>query len=613
MRKKKFALLMMSLMLSSCTSLDAKAGKKYAALSDTENRICTLGALGTRPEYKTNYMPLGFYGNAPQKGEVEIGNKAGDPYGKTLPDMYFSDIEAKSPASFLLGICFKNDPIKFSENKENLMLGLEMGIVDKDGRLIEKSTRKKARRLSDLFSDQEKYAMGTMSNDGFRTVETIFHRSKSIIIAFNLERGQKIRYVRYLYGDMPEEISNVSLVLAQVNEDDLVVLPYKGNSCSINDYSVNIGSDPVYNLNSQYGSVYSIDYLTHAFIAKDRYDGTESHPNIIEDPDDYFTKGCSAPLGTRFTVRFGSEDSQANRSYITFNFTIVDGKGPTISYLENQDIISSYHVDFNSDEFISKHFVVSDNYDEEVTTHLYLESGDDIPKNKTGVFSCVIEAVDSSGNITKDNFSLTLFDDVPPVISSTVDEVNLTPFSNYNQEKILGMFSAVDDIDGSTPLTVVEDTYSKSRDKVGDYVFTVSSVDRSGNKSTKSINIRVQDKEGPVFYAKKSFITASKDNIPTMETIISSLIRQEVIPDRNYIKWSILQGENIDKNLSLGIHEFALLLESDDNEAERVDLTLNIVDENEMKKDVAQKLSLWKRILLWFENLWKKIVAFFSK
>ena len=98
-----------------------------------------------------------------------------------------------------------------------------------------------------------------------------------------------------------------------------------------------------------------------------------------------------------------------------------------------------------------------------------------------------------------------------------------------------------------------------------------------------------------------------------METIISSLIRQEVIPNRNYVKWTILQGENIDENLSLGIHEFSLLLESDDNEAERVELTLNIVNESEMKKDVVQKLSLWKRILLWFENLWKKIVCFFSK
>ena len=613
MQKKKFDLLLMSLMLSSCSTIDAKTEKKYAALSEDENRICTLGTLGTKPEYKTNYMPTGFYGNAPQKGEIEIGNKAGDPYGKTLPDMYFSDIDSKSPASFYLGICFKNDPIKFSENKENLMLGLEMGIVDKDGKLIEKSTRKKARRLSDLFQDQARYAMGTMSNEGFRTVETIFHKSKSIIISFNLERGQKIRYIRYLYGDMPEEISNVSLVLAQTNEDDLVVLPYKGKNCSISDYSVNVGSNPVYNLNSQYGSVYSIDYLTKSFLAKDRYDGTEVYPNIIEDPDDYFTKGSYATLGTKFFVRFGSEDSQANRSYITFNFTIVDEKGPTISCLENSEIISTYHIDFNSDEFINKHFVVSDNYDEDVTTRLYLENGEEIPEKKTGVFSCVIEAIDSSGNITKENFTLTLFDDVPPSITSTVDEVNLTPFSNYNQEKILGMFTAIDDIDGSTALTVVEDNYSKNRDKVGDYVFTVSSVDRSGNKSTKSINIRVQDTEGPVFYAKKSFITASKDNIPTMETIISSLIRQEVIPNRNYIKWSILQGENIDENLSVGIHEFSILLETDNNEAERVELTLNVVSESEMKKDVVQKLSLWKRILLWFENLWKKIVSFFSK
>ncbi len=612
MKKKRLWTIMMTLLLCSCSYSSGNRERKNAALTEAENKICTLGALGTKPEYKVNYLPTGFYGNMAERGEIEIGNKAGEEYGKTLPDMYFTSMEANSESSFLFCICFKNDPIKFSENTDNLMLGLEMGIVDTDGTLLEKSTRKKARRLSDLFIDKETNAMGTISNDVFRTVETIFHKSKSIIISFNLKKGQKIRYLRYLYGDMPEEITNVSLVLAQVNEDDLAVIPYKGNDCSIGDYTVNIGMNPVYNLNSQYGSVYSVDYLTRAFLAKDRYDGTEKHPDIIEDPDDYFIKGRTATLGTLFTVRFGSEDSQGNRSYITFNFTIVDGKGPTIAYLNKKEIVSSYKVDFNSSEFINKHFCISDNYDDEVDTHLYLENGEELPKDKIGFYSCIVKSKDSSDNQSELPFELTLIDDVPPTITSTVDEMNLTPFSNYSQEKILGMFTALDDIDGNTPLKVVEDTYTKNRDKVGDYLFTVSSTDRHGNESTKTINIRVQDSEGPVFYAKKSFITASKDNIPTMENIISSLIRQEVIADRNYIKWTILNGEKIDNTLELGTHEFSLLLEADDNECERVELTMNIVSETDIKS-MEEKLSFFQKIAKWFSDLWKKIVAFFSK
>ena len=77
---------------------------------------------------------------------------------------------------------------------------------------------------------------------------------------------------------------------------------------------------------------------------------------------------------------------------------------------------------------------------------------------------------------------------------------------------------------------------------------------------------------------------------PLAQQSVQSLIRQEVIPNRNYVKWTILQGENIDENLSLGIHEFSLLLESDDNEAERVELTLNIVNESEMKKRCCSKI-----------------------
>ena len=97
-----------------------------------------------------------------------------------------------------------------------------------------------------------------------------------------------------------------------------------------------------------------------------------------------------------------------------------------------------------------------------------------------------------------------------------------------------------------------------------------------------------------------------------METIISSLIRQEVIANRNYVKWTILQGENIDNSLSIGTHEFSLLLEADDNECERVELTLNVVSETDIKS-MEEKLSFFQKIAKWFSDLWKKIVAFFSK
>ncbi len=613
MEKKMILLLLSGFMSVSCTSsvIDNKP-RMNNAIAVSEDKICNLGLLGQDPEGGINYLPDGFWGNKPQVGEVEIGYKAGDPTNTTLPEMYFN---TKKTVNFMFGICFKNNPLKFSENRDNLMLGLKMEIVDTDGTILTNNSRRKARRLSDNFTYNSKtlVAAGPSCTDSFGTQETIFTEVNALVVSFVLKPGQKIKSLDYLYGDLPEEISNVSLTMVKSPEKDYIVLPYTGTSCEKNSYIVNVGSNPEYHLNSQYGSVYSIDYLRKAFIAKDRYDGTEKYPDIIDDPDDYFEKGSTAELGTEFVVKFGSEDSQANRSYITFYFKIVDSKGPTLGLIKGNNITSSYKVDFQSESFLNQYFSISDNHDDDLKKEILLSNGTPIPGNKIGTFECMLKAEDSSGNVSTQDFNLTLYDDVPPLITTTVDEINLTPYSNYNREKILGMFTAYDDINGQTPLTIIEDTYSANRTTIGDYVFTVSSEDKAGNVSKKSLVVRVQDNEGPVFYAKKSFITASKDDIPSVEEVISSLIRQKVVPDKNYVSWNIIQGEKIDSNLSVGTHEFVLILTADDNENERVDLTMEIVETTEFRKGIEEELSFWGKICLWFKNLWEKICSIFKR
>lgn len=610
--RKTWKILFSLMMLTSCSGMENGATKKEALRLSSDPQVCSLGLLGTKPETRKNYLPTGFYGNDPQIGMVEIGGKAGDPYAQDLPDLYFSQLDANYPSTFYLSVAFQTSPLLFSENKEQKMLGLEMGIVDTDGKLLEKSTRRFSRRLSDNFNEKDDYAMGLYDNTVFSTVESIFKASKSIFVSFQLKRGQKLRYFRYYYGDTPVELNNACFCLSSVDEDKLALLPTQGEDCQNSLYTENVGCEPEYYLKSQYGSVYSIDYLKNAFIAKDRYDGTERHPDIIEDPNDYFNTGMRASLGTKYQVRFGSEDSQGNRSYITFHFTVVDEKGPTLSLINNKEVITSYATDFNSPQFFDAYFSIGDNCDPNPTKRITLSDESEIPENKIGTFACALHASDASGNESRFPFTMTLIDDIAPVLTASVDEINLTPFSNYNREKLLGMFTADDAIDGVTPITVVEDTYTGNRDKVGNYVFSVKTEDKSGNVATKTLTIRVQDTEGPVFYAKKSFITASKDNIPTVENIISSLIRQEVIPDKNYVKWTMLQGEEINSELSLGIHEFSLLLETDEKEAERVDITMNVVEKSSMSEN-TKEMTLWEKICLFFERLWKKIVAFFSK
>ena len=213
------------------------------------------------------------------------------------------------------------------------------------------------------------------------------------------------------------------------------------------------------------------------------------------------------------------------------------------------------------------------------------------------------------GNITQENFSLTYIDDVPPVITSDADEVNLTPYNAMSKEEIKSLFHATDEIDGTLSLEVIEDTYTPNAEKIGEYSVTVKATDRSENTSTKKIVLRVQDSEGPVFYVKKSFIKATAGNIPTTEEIISSLIRQEVIPDKRYLRWDVIEGEKITNSLPVGIHEFTLLLEAEDESSETVHVTLEILPKESSE---TKTLSFFDKILLFFKKLWEKIVSFFT-
>lgn len=610
MKKRKPIILLSFLTLFSCSGAEIKLEreKKEAAASNT----CSSGYLGYI-EYEKNLLPSNYFGVAPQGGLCKFGNDRGDPNGIIMPDMIL-DMNT-SETNLLFAFCFEDSITSFPKNKENQYLGYTFEIIDTDGTLLRKDVYKKFNKVSDFFEitagETRTYSAGSDINKFFTSL-SYNGIARAIQISFMLKKGQKIRSLSFLYGDLPQKITNAALVKMKEPLEDYITLPYTGYYGCEDDYGIEIGTEHTFEMESQYGTVFSIDYLKNTFICKDEYDGTIVHPDIIEVPDNYFTLGATAKLGTVFNVKLIAVDSQNNVSTITFKFIIVDKKAPNISLLFDDKITVSYNTDFNSSDFIDKYFYINDNYDAEASVEITGGDGSMIPPNTIGSFNCKVIAKDSSGNTSEKTFKMELFDDVAPTIELKADELNLTPFSSISKDSLLSMFDVYDDIDGTIKPEIVEDTYSSSKSVVGDYHFIIKATDKSGNVSEATLLIYVRDTEGPVFYAKKSYITASQGKIPSKEEIVDSLIRQQVVPDKDYVSINVIEGNEINQKLEIGIHEMTLSLIDDEESEYRVRLTLNVLENNDFINEEA-KLSFWQKIVAWFKKVFNKIKSFFHK
>jgi hypothetical protein len=376
-------------------------------------------------------------------------------------------------------------------------------------------------RLSELFEPSiDNYEIAKNVPAGFNFF--IYHPQKVLGLSIKMYPDRKLNYIRFHYAKNPISVNNAAIFLQKGSIDNSVNMKYPGSDVSRLDYTKKLGNHYEFNLISQYGKVYSKDYLLSKFIYRDEYDNVQEHVTNLIDEDDYFLLADKAPLGSKFDVKITASDSSDNVSDIVFHFTIADKCPPSIERKKSEDIKLSYTTPLD-ENFIQEYFLIRDNYDEEVTITIKDSQDKEINPTQTGLIKAKIIAVDSFDNKNEYPFTLERIDDQAPVITCQQDELVLSPDNVMTSETLLSLFSAKDDIDGDVEVSMLENTYSENSKEVGNYIFKVNAKDSSNNESTKTLNIYVKDDEGPVFFAKGSFMTFAQGQIPEEKEIIESL------------------------------------------------------------------------------------------
>ncbi|PEC46381.1 immunoglobulin-like domain-containing protein [Bacillus sp. AFS096315] len=234
------------------------------------------------------------------------------------------------------------------------------------------------------------------------------------------------------------------------------------------------GSTRLY-LNEPFGAVYG---------AKDNNDGDLTKAIIVTGAVDTKKKGV-------YTLIYTVSDSSGNTASMPITITVIDNVKPVLIGASNKTI--SINSVFNPLTGVT----AKDNSDGDLTKSIKVTGT--VNTKKKGVYTLTYTISDLSGNTTTVNRTITVVDNIKPIISGAITKT-ISFGSTFNT---LTGVTAKDNVDGdlTKSIKVIGTVNTK---KLGVYTLTYTVSDKSGNKTVLIRKITVKDMTKPVIYGATS-------------------------------------------------------------------------------------------------------------
>lgn len=263
----------------------------------------------------------------------------------------------------------------------------------------------------------------------------------------------------------------------------------------------------------------------------------------IETEIDLYTEN-NTTLGT-FKITFKVMNTAKLITRYELNVKNMDFTKPVITGPKNLTI--TYKDDFDI-ENIKKDIKVTDNSNEVLAL---IDVDSNYIQKKPGTYTFNFEAKDSSGNISKHNFILTVEDKTKPEISDNAEGIIKLNFKdNITDEVLLAGLTANDEIDGDLTDKIVITDRDNITNIQDTYLITFQVKDKSGNITTFQRTFQVVSYDAPTFWVSKNLVSIEDINQMTLEQLADlfasyegiTLLRFEVIED-NYTNQSKKAGK----------------------------------------------------------------------
>jgi len=256
---------------------------------------------------------------------------------------------------------------------------------------------------------------------------------------------------------------------------------------------------------------------------------TEAELVAMISAQDLFGKPCEVTvtssdyvdaIGT-YTIVLTASDDYGQTATATLIIVVLDRTAPVM--VKKGDLEIEYGQSLTTAE-IYECVSASDNSGTAPTLSIQSDGGFSIGEPAlVGNYDVTVRATDTSGNHADLVIEIKVVDKTAPVISKksgTTSDVIKYGFSktySLNNNSILSLYSAVDEIDGDCDLYVKSGSVNND---IGTHQLIIASKDTSDNESSIVVNYQIVADIPPVFILDSRLVQVSEDNPLTKEQVL---------------------------------------------------------------------------------------------
>lgn len=282
-----------------------------------------------------------------------------------------------------------------------------------------------------------------------------------------------------------------------------------------------------------------------------------------------------------FNIVISATDTYGQTAQATLICDVRDYASPTITQK-----VTDIHYDYGTlltEAKLLENFELSDNMGTEgLTTKFVYPTGFDISNALVfGKYALTLEVTDAFNNKTTKAFTLSVVDNVAPVISKKSGQIGdkiKIAYSSINKNTIntiLNYYSANDAIDGAC------DVYLKDgkipSEMAGDFTLKIAAKDKSGNEAVYTVNCEIVVDLPPVFILSDKLVNATVSN-PLDLTDLQNIV-QKAILRKSVRGLQINAAGYLATPDKVGSYPVSYTYYDDNNEAQSGAFTLEVTDD----------------------------------
>ena len=323
-----------------------------------------------------------------------------------------------------------------------------------------------------------------------------------------------------------------------------------------------LSSDSNATIYVNYPNVLSNSQLLSMIKANDAYNGDLSTDLSIT-LNEY--QNHESTLG-RYKIIVSATDSSNNATFGQFYIEVVDIEEPVIE--GNEVFMQPVYTDL-TDDMILEMYNASDAYDGDISSSMEIVGEYTTNSTTIKTETIQIQVSDSSGNTATKTVTISFYDNVAPVITAPL-AVTLSYQVRKTVENILAdSVHVTDNLDDNPTLIITSNNYTGNENRIGNYSLSLKATDASGNETTKTILIEVEDKIKPVIYIDLGVVETLSSVILKVEDLSNILYRRGELKRNVKYKTVVLKDTYTGHESTPGTYALRVRYVSDDETIEK--------------------------------------------